>query len=188
LQSPAPNPQARQAPAKPGNKPQTHPENPQGHEHPVRVRSKTCLGPCRTSGMCARLRTIMRANATIELFTILVRSGQISFSISSATAGRRKKAREDRLPHERGLLPVPPSEFCCNALADPKARFCRSPASHSSTRQRNPRLPPRQTADPEALNYCAVPAARTLGPAQANGPLPANPLISRRACQTRLIP
>jgi len=33
------------------------------------------------------------------------------------------------MPHERGSSPVPPSEFSCAALADPKARFCRSLAS-----------------------------------------------------------
>jgi hypothetical protein len=33
------------------------------------------------------------------------------------------------MSHERGFLPVPPSEFVCLDLADPKIRFCRSPAS-----------------------------------------------------------
>ncbi len=37
------------------------------------------------------------------------------------------------MPHERGPLPVPPSEFSCSVLADPKARFCRSLANHSLT-------------------------------------------------------
>jgi len=42
------------------------------------------------------------------------------------------------MPHERGLLPVPPTEFSHPDIADPKARFCRSLA----TSQQNPRLTP----------------------------------------------
>jgi hypothetical protein len=184
LQSPVPNPQARQAPAKLGNRPHTHPENLQGQKRPMRVRSKTCSGPCRTSGTCARLRTIKRANATIELFTILVRPGQISLSGFPATAWKHEKAREDRLPHERGLLPVPPSEFCCNALADPKARFCRSLASHLPTVKENPSYP----FDPKALNYNANLAARGLGSAPASVRMRAHPQISTRVSQTHPIP
>jgi hypothetical protein len=37
------------------------------------------------------------------------------------------------MPHERSQWLVPPSEFSCITLADPKARFCRSLASHSPT-------------------------------------------------------
>jgi hypothetical protein len=51
------------------------------------------------------------------------------------------KRPQGTMPHERGLSPVPPSEFFCAALADPKARFCRSLASHSQC-QRTPSLPP----------------------------------------------
>ena len=40
-----------------------------------------------------------------------------------------RKAREDAIPHEPGSLPVLPSEFSILTLADPKARFCRSPAA-----------------------------------------------------------
>jgi hypothetical protein len=36
------------------------------------------------------------------------------------------------MPHERGPLPVLPSEFACPVLADPKIRFCRPLASHST--------------------------------------------------------
>jgi hypothetical protein len=46
-----------------------------------------------------------------------------------------QKARKDTMPHERRLLPVLPTEFFCTALADPKARFCRSLAA---IRQRMP--------------------------------------------------
>jgi hypothetical protein len=41
-------------------------------------------------------------------------------------------ARKDAMPHERGPLPVPPTEFACLVLADPKTRFNRSLASHST--------------------------------------------------------
>ena len=42
---------------------------------------------------------------------------------SLISPGRDTNAREDTIPHERGLLPMLPSDFCCNAIADPKARF-----------------------------------------------------------------
>ena len=41
-------------------------------------------------------------------------------------------ARKDAMPHERGPMPVLPSEFACPLFADPKTRFYRSPASHST--------------------------------------------------------
>ena len=44
------------------------------------------------------------------------------------------------MPHERGPRPVLPSEFSCVALADPKARFCRSLAKTSPTINRQPGL------------------------------------------------
>jgi rubredoxin len=46
--------------------------------------------------------------------------------------GDTRKARKDAMPHERGLLPVLPSEFACPVCADPKTRFNRSLASHST--------------------------------------------------------
>jgi hypothetical protein len=48
---------------------------------------------------------------------------------------RDTNARKDAIPHERGLMPVPPSDFFCKPVADPKARFCcPSPANrHPST-------------------------------------------------------
>jgi hypothetical protein len=42
---------------------------------------------------------------------------------AESTAIRDTKARKDAIPHERGLSPVPPSDFCCTAIADPKALF-----------------------------------------------------------------
>ena len=41
-------------------------------------------------------------------------------------------ARKDAIPHERGPLPVLPSEFTCPVLAESKTRFNRSLASHST--------------------------------------------------------
>ena len=55
------------------------------------------------------------------------------------------------MPHERGLCLCSHPNFACPALADPKARFCRSPASHSTIRQRETRLIPNLTL--RALNY-----------------------------------
>jgi hypothetical protein len=88
------------------------------------------------------------------------------------------------MPHERGPLPVPPSEFICVALADPKARFCRSLASHSPIVKGNPIYP----FDPEALSYKANSAAQRPVSTLDNGRLHANPQISRRANQNSPIP
>jgi len=61
-------------------------------------------------------------------------------------------AREDAIPHERGLTPVLPSEFCCPVLADPNLRFCRSLASRSTPVNPLARLTSKQTIDLKALN------------------------------------
>jgi hypothetical protein len=53
------------------------------------------------------------------------------------------------MPHERGLLPVLPSEFCTLLSLDPNACFCRSPASHSPLVNREPSYP----ANPLALRH-----------------------------------
>lgn len=42
------------------------------------------------------------------------------------------------MPHERGPMPVLPSEFVSPLLADPKIRFCRSLANHSTLVNRLP--------------------------------------------------
>jgi hypothetical protein len=44
-------------------------------------------------------------------------------------------ARKDAIPHERGPMPVLPSNFSCPVFANPKIRFCRSLASHSTLHQ-----------------------------------------------------
>src|ERR1022692_3189766 len=58
------------------------------------------------------------------------------------------------MPHERGSLPVLPSEFACPVLADPKTRFNRSLATRPSSI--SPWPDPRQLIDPKALNYRCV--------------------------------
>ncbi len=90
-------------------------------------------------------------------------------------AGTRK-ARKDAMPHERGLLPVPPSEFSCPALDDPKARFCRSARHPFAIRQREPLLHP-LTLGTKALILRAAPAARVLGPTLADKRLRATPIL-----------
>ena len=66
-----------------------------------------------------------------------------------------------QLPHERGLLPMLPSDFCCNAIADPKARFCcrRLPID---IRHWEPAYP----FDTRALNFALMVAPWLLGPAE----------------------
>src|SRR5271166_2293389 len=83
------------------------------------------------------------------------------------------------MPHERCLSPVPLSEFSCPALADPKARFCRSLASHSPFVKEKSAYP----LDPKALKFAVCPPPECLAlpqPADACVPLP---LIPRRATQ-----
>jgi hypothetical protein len=65
------------------------------------------------------------------------------------------------MPHERGLLPVLPSEFCTLLSLDPNAYFCRSPASHSQLVNGEPSHP----ANPLALRHLlpVAPHARVLG-------------------------
>ena len=46
------------------------------------------------------------------------------------------------MPHERSSKLVLPSGFCCVALADPKARFCRSLAKPSPTVKEYPACRP----------------------------------------------
>jgi hypothetical protein len=66
------------------------------------------------------------------------------------------------MPHERGPLPVLPSDFSINALADPKARFAaRPPANPTVNRIRHP-------LDPKALEVRAMHAAGVLGLAPAD--------------------
>ena len=90
---------------------------------------KTRRGHCRSSGKCANLRTIEEKTKRVILLTILVRPGQRCLQILPLTQPKHTKSPQGTMPHERGSSPVPPSEFSCAALADPKARFCRSLAS-----------------------------------------------------------
>jgi hypothetical protein len=53
------------------------------------------------------------------------------------------------MPHERGSMPVLPSEFSNPTLADPKSRFCRSPAPNAVRH----RIPP-NLLDAEVLQSC----------------------------------
>ena len=88
------------------------------------------------------------------------------------------------MPYERGSSPVPPTEFSCAALADPKARFCRSLASHSPLVNGDPAYP----FDPKALNYIANLAVESLAlppPADACVPIHNH---KKRASQTSAIP
>src|ERR1035437_7830493 len=103
---------------------------------------KTRHGHCRTSGKCGKLRTIEETKQQLILFTILVRPGQIYLQIFTPPKPKHPKCTQGIMPHERGSSPLPPSECTCDALADPKARSCRSLASRS-TRQRILSLPPK---------------------------------------------
>ena len=60
-------------------------------------------------------------------------------------------------------MPVPPSDFCCTAIADPKARFV---ARRLPIDIHQPETRPSYPADPRALNFASIPLPRLLGPAE----------------------
>jgi hypothetical protein len=87
----------------------------------VRATSKSRNGHCRYTGRCAMLRTIercraQRAVAVLDTRVRFVKMANRYYAISRAR--ETQKARKDAMPHERGLKPVPPSEFFNPALAD----------------------------------------------------------------------
>jgi hypothetical protein len=87
------------------------------------------------------------------------------------------------MPHERGSSPVLPSEFFCIALADPKARFCRSLASYS-TRQRYSACHLSKPLTLRHLNYIADLAAEGLAlPPPADACVPIHNHITRQPNQ-----
>jgi len=67
-----------------------------------------------------------------RLFTVLVRVERISTKMVICRSQETRKAREDTMPHERGPLPVLPSEFFCLLSPIPKlASAARSPATRT---------------------------------------------------------
>ena len=98
----------------------------------MRVALKTVAGVVAFRACALDLHTIGKQARSEQLGTSPARIRKIRPEKSlSAGVGKTRNARKDAMPHERGPSPVPPSEFSCPAIADPKARFCRSPASHS---------------------------------------------------------
>ena len=64
----------------------------------------------------------------------------------SQHTGKTQKARKDAMPHERGSMPVLPSEFSSIALADRQIRFRRQlPAAKTPSTATLP--DPEKTAD-----------------------------------------
>jgi len=64
--------------------------------------------------------------------------GNSDAQICSTFVQETQKARKGTMPHERGPMPVLPSEFLSPWFADPKIRFCRSLASHLTLVNRSP--------------------------------------------------
>jgi len=120
--------------------PQAHQDGPTAKHVPGVSPQIPRFGHCRVCGNCARLRIIERSGARRRS---LVRKKPVSLSCCASGEhnelnrsvrrdGGTQIARKDAMPHERGPLPVPPSEFCITTLADPKARFCCSLANPST--------------------------------------------------------
>ena len=97
------------------------------------------FGHCRTSGKCARLRTIREEQAQRETPSkkFVCRRWRMPERHSPRRI-RGTKSPQGRNASRAWLVAYAPTEFSNPVLADPKARFCRSLA----TRQRDSSLPP----------------------------------------------
>jgi hypothetical protein len=108
----------------------------------VNLHSKTHRGHCRTSGKCAMLRTIEEANERMEP---VYDSGTRRANFPEMAPLPRSEDTNSPQGHNASRarpIACAPIRILLNALADPKARFCRSLASHSQ-RQRKLSLPPK---------------------------------------------
>ena len=162
--SPSPNPsspaESRQARKQAANTPWKFPGPCTFREISV----KSCSGPCRTSGIRARLRLFERTNSAMELVTILGGRGRFD-QISSVTAGNTKRpARTNCLTsaayclcsHPSSVpmlspIPKPASAACSPATCQPSTEPCPIPLTlrHLTT----PRiLPPEGLALPRPAN------------------------------------
>ena len=149
------------------------------------ARQNCAAGVAALPACCARLRTIgsRRTRGLNRLANILHMDGRFGrkSSICSHDGRHEKPARTQCLTSAADCLCSHPN-FCCTALADPKARFCRSLASQSTIRHRETRLIPLTL---KALNTrMLMPAARAAW--LSSGPLKSVPLRlvrSRRAVQ-----
>ncbi len=113
-------------------------------------------GDCRLSGQCARLRTIERSEAQraspFKKFFCALRADFGANLLHACKWSKTRKARKDAMPHERGLKPVPPSEFFPSPI--PKlASAARSPVTRRPVFQEPSR--PGQSIGVMALNCCA---------------------------------
>jgi hypothetical protein len=86
-------------------------------------------GRCRRLEECARLRTSGEKERQECRFRgpLCVKRVNFTTEVRCSPDRETRKARKDAMPHERGSMPVLPSEFSIATLADPKARFCCSP-------------------------------------------------------------
>jgi hypothetical protein len=115
----------------------------QGENLHMRVASKSRVGHCRIPGRCAILRTIGEAGAMdfAVLFTV-AHSSRSRFSITFICSGREtRKARKDTVPHERGLLPMLPSEFLSLLSPIPKLASVARPPTARQRLTRHPARP-----------------------------------------------
>jgi hypothetical protein len=114
-------------------RPQTHREFPWDHASHARSRSKTHRGHCRASGVCARLRIIEEANATVEpVYDSGAHRADFPLRIALLQREDTKCPRGHNASRARPIA-CAPIRILLPALADPKARFCRSLASRSPT-------------------------------------------------------
>jgi hypothetical protein len=153
--------------------------------HSRKVASGRFCRHCRTSGICARLRTIGEAGTQVSILVhTCANFGRFCRKALSAYECETQKGPRGRNPSRARLVACAPIRNFFPALAVPKARFCRSPARYSPFINRMSAYP----IDPGALEPRFNPAAGVLGPAPACGCLRALLLISRRAALVLPIP
>ena len=132
---------------------------------------------CRRCGAldtCARLRTIGEAGVQVTHWILHPAPGQAAPTDCATYRTREtRKARKDAMPHERGILPVLPSEFLCPLSPIPKLALmlARQPLAAVN---RSPVYP----VDPQALNYSRHDRSGALGTSP----------VFVRSCALSLIP
>lgn len=150
------------------------------------VTTSSRFGHCRTSGKCARLRTIERETSATGTPSRNIYALWVNIEQKRPTHRRWETqiARKDAMPHERGSLPLLPSEFSITTLADPK------PASAARSPTVNQRLISRQGI---SLTLKHLETAHHSSPGCLAQPRPTDDCVplnlsSRRPVQLRSIP
>ena len=144
-------------------------------------------GHCRASAFRATLRTSGEINATKKpVYDSGTRRADFP-KMGTPRSRETQKAREDTMPHERGPLPVLPSEFFCLLSPIPKlASAARSPATLAVNKKPACRLVKPLTQ--RHLSANRIPPPEGLALPRICGRLRASTHLPRRAIPLRPFP